>query len=139
MNRKPRPKPTMGDATIGMTTFCTTACQLTCPLDAIAAPQRPPISAWVDDDGNPNRHTMTFQIMAPTMAANKTVSPSAAFGVAMMLPTVLATLVDTSAPAKLHTAASASATRGRNALVEIGMAIALAASLKPLVKSKPRA
>jgi hypothetical protein len=51
----------------------------------------------------------------------------------MMLPTVLATFVDTSAPARLNTAASASAARGVRARVDTDVAIALAASWNPLV------
>ena len=53
MNRKPTPNPTKGEAIIGMTTFSTTACQFTWPLDASAAPHRPPIRACDDDDGRP--------------------------------------------------------------------------------------
>ena len=57
----------------------------------------------------------------------------------MPLPIVFATSVEMSAPTTFATAAIASATRGVRALVEIDVAIALAESWKPLVKSKPRA
>src|SRR6185437_2249583 len=54
-------------------------------------------------------------------------------------PTVLATLVEISAPITFMTAASARASRGVSALVDTEVAIALAESWKPLVKSNPSA
>ena len=48
-------------------------------------------------------------------------------------PTVLATFVDTSAPTTFMIAASSSAARGVSARVEPEVAIAFAASWKPLV------
>ena len=48
-------------------------------------------------------------------------------------PTVLATPSATTAPARFATAAIASAARGVSARVEIAVAMALAASWKPLV------
>ena len=51
----------------------------------------------------------------------------------MPSPTVLATLVEISAPTRFMTAARASATRGVSALVETATAMAFAASWKPLV------
>ena len=86
MSRKRQPKPTSGEATIGMTTFSTTACQLTCPLEARAAPHRPPISACEDDDGRPKYQVMRFQVIAPTTAAKTTDQPSVVAGAVMMLP-----------------------------------------------------
>jgi hypothetical protein len=59
-------------------------------------------------------------------------------GASMMpLPTVLATPVPIRAPTKFMTAAMISATRGVSARVETDVAIALAASWNPLVKSTP--
>ena len=49
------------------------------------------------------------------------------------MPTVAATLVETSAPRTFVTAAIASATRGVSARVETEVAMALAESWKPLV------
>src|SRR3954462_8546251 len=57
----------------------------------------------------------------------------------MMLPTVLATFTETSEPARLKTAARANAARGVRARVDTDVAIALAASWNPLVKSNPSA
>ncbi len=111
-----------------MTTLSSTEPQLTWPLDAIAAPHRPPISACDDDDGRPKYQVMRFQIVAPTTAAKTTVRPSGVVGAVMIPPTVSATLVDTSDPSKLKTAASASATRGLSARVATEVAIAFAAS-----------
>ena len=57
----------------------------------------------------------------------------------MPLPTVAATFWLMNAPAMLSRAAMPRATRGDRARVEIEVAMALAESWKPLVKSKPRA
>ena len=51
----------------------------------------------------------------------------------MPAPTVAATLVETSAPTTFMTAASSSAARGVRARVDTLVAIAFAASWKPLV------
>ena len=48
-------------------------------------------------------------------------------------PTVLATFAPRNEPSRLNTAAMASATRGVSARVDTEVAIALAASWKPLV------
>ena len=106
---------------------------------ASAAPTSPPIKAWEDEDGSPKYQVMRFHTMAPTIAANTTVRPCVVSGTEMMLPTVFATLVETSAPARLNTADSASAARGVSARVDTDVAIEFAASWKPLVKSKPSA
>src|SRR5206468_2331311 len=112
------PNPTSGDSTIGMTTFLTMTCHLTVALDAIAAPTRPPMSACDDDDGSPKYHVIRFHAIAPTTAANTTTRPSLVFGASMMLPTVSATFVDTSEPARLKTAASPNAVLGVSARVD---------------------
>jgi hypothetical protein len=31
-------------------------------------PRRPPISAWLDEDGMPRHQVITFQVIAPTRA-----------------------------------------------------------------------
>src|SRR3954454_12231282 len=117
--------PTSGDSTIGMTTFLTMTCHFTVALDARAAPTRPPISACDDEDGKPKYHVMRFHTIAPTTAAKTTTSPSCVRGTSMMpLPTVLAALAKPSAPKRLNTAASASATRGVSARVDTDVAMA---------------
>ena len=129
-----------GDTAMGTTTLLTTPCQCTTLAAPMAAPMSPPMRAWVEDDGRPNHQVIRFHVMAPIKAANTMTSPWVPDGVAMMpAPTVAATLVDTSAPTTFIAAAMSSATRGRKAFVVMETATALAASWKPLVKSKPRA
>ena len=57
----------------------------------------------------------------------------------MPVAIVAATASDRNAPAKFRTAASATASRGDSARVEIEVATALAVSWNPLVKSKASA
>jgi hypothetical protein len=57
----------------------------------------------------------------------------------MPLATVVATLIDTKAPKKLKTAAPSTARPGEIARVETIVAMALAVSWNPLVKSKNKA
>ena len=72
--------------------------------------------------------------MAPSSAAPHRTRPSSPPGASMMpLPTVSATLAPKKAPKRLATAAMASAARGVRARVDTDVAIALAASWKPLV------
>ena len=72
--------------------------------------------------------------MAPMRAAATSQSPSTPSGCSMMPePMVAATLEPKKAPKRLAMAAMASATRGVRARVETEVAIALAASWKPLV------
>jgi homoserine dehydrogenase len=52
------------------------------------------------------------------------------------LPTVVATLIEMNAPAKLNTPAISTAVRAVSARVDTVVAMALAASWNPLVKSK---
>ena len=107
---------------------------------ASAAPTSPPISACVDDDGSPKRQVTKFQVIAPMSAAKTTTSPALLCGGLMMpLPTVCATPVPSSAPARFITAAMSSAARGVSALVDTDVAIALAASWNPFVYVKSRA
>ena len=92
------------------------------------------MSACDDDDGRPNHQVMRFQPVAPTSAAATSQRPSTPLGVSMMPePMVLATLPPKKAPKRLAIAAMPSATRGVSARVETEVAMALAASWKPLV------
>jgi hypothetical protein len=83
-----------------------------------------------------------FQVIAPISAASTTVSPStpavAEFG-RIPLAIVVATLIEMNAPTKLSTAESRTATIGLSAPVAIDVAIALAVSWNPFVKSKQTA
>src|SRR4051812_34978501 len=62
-------KPAMGEVIFGMSTlfrFLSTLIALQSPpADATAAPQRPPINAWLELDGSPSHHVNKFQIMPP--------------------------------------------------------------------------
>ena len=99
-----------------------------------AEPTRPPNSACDDEDGRPKYQVSRFQAMAPTTPANTTPSPDTPCGGAIRpLPTVCATRSPKCVPMKLPIAAISNATRGVRARVLMLVAIALAASWKPLV------
>jgi hypothetical protein len=136
MSRYARLKPISGDRIIGMATLLRMTSQCTVVAEATPAPVRPPMSACVDDEGSPNHHVMRFQAMAPMSPASTMVSPwvPASPPISMMPdPIVVATSVPSSAPMRLNTAAMISATRGVSARVDTDVAMALAASWKPLV------
>ena len=80
----------------------------------------------------PKYQVTRFQTTAPTRAARTTCSVTRSV-LTMPSPTVLATLVETSAPRRLRPAAMSTATRGESARVDTDVAIALAVSWKPLV------
>jgi hypothetical protein len=101
--------------------------------DARAAPTRPPMSACDDDDGSPKYQVVKFQTIAPSSPAITTTRPWLPSGGVITSLTVLAISWPRKAPAKFITAASSSATRGVNARVETDVAMAFAASWKPLV------
>ena len=112
----------------------TTPCHSTVVPAASAAPTRPPISAWDDDEGRPKYQVSRFQAIAPTSAAKTTTRLLLPSGSSMIPePTVLATFAPRNEPSRLNTAAMASATRGVSARVDTDVAIAFAASWKPLV------
>jgi hypothetical protein len=125
-----------GDSTAGMMTFDTspshfTACE---PAAASIAPMTPPISACDELDGMPNSQVMRFQTMAPASPANTTVSVTSPVST-RPLAIVAATLSDKNAPMRFSAADRPTAILGLSALVAIDVAIALAVSWKPFVKS----
>src|SRR3982751_6852390 len=82
MISRPSRKPATGELTIGTSTFQkmpeflarlapgfdqTSACQLKSEA-ASAAPHRPPISAWLEDEGMPRHQVIRFQKMPPSSA-----------------------------------------------------------------------
>src|SRR5262245_49322883 len=92
-----------------------------------AAPQRPPINAWLELEGRPNHHVIRFQMMAPRRAEIRT------WDVTIVVSTrpdaiVFATAVPTRAPVRSIVAASRTAWRGVRTLVETTVAIELAVS-----------
>ena len=98
----------------------------------------PPMSAWLELDGRPRYHVTRFHVIAPTSPASTTFSVIAS-GSTMPLAIVAATWSETKAPRKLRTAALSTAARGDSARVETLVAIELAVSWKPFVKSKKSA
>src|SRR5919199_5364134 len=129
-----------GATAAGMSTFSTSPSPLTtpAPFATNAAPMRPPISACDELDGRPSHQVAMFQAIAPTRPAKTTVVVTAPAST-IPEPTVAATFSEMNAPAKLRTAESATAKRGDIARVETEVAIALAVSWKPLVKSNTSA
>src|SRR5690606_7944364 len=106
------------------------------PALAIAAPANPPSSACDDDDGNPKYQVIRFQLIAPSSAAHSSVGVTTV-GSMSPLEIVLATAVPTmNAARKLNDAAHATATPGDSTRVATTVAIELALSWKPLMKSK---
>ena len=66
-------KPTIGESTIGMSTFSTMLPHCTTPPAANrVAPTRPPNSACDDDDGRPKYQVIRFQAIAPSTPAKTT-------------------------------------------------------------------
>src|SRR5438270_12895540 len=125
-----------GESAIGRTTLSTSPPHFTVFAAPRAAPTRPPIRACVDDDGSPSHQVNRFQTIAPMSAAKTTTSPWVPLDTEMIpLPTVWATLVDTTAPTTFSAAAMPGAVNGRTALVEIELATAAAASRTPWVKA----
>ncbi|OAR25225.1 hypothetical protein A8W25_06130 [Streptomyces sp. ERV7] len=131
---------TMGAATAGSSTLVTTVEPFTedQPADITAAPIRPPNRAWDELDGRPSSQVTRFQRMAPTSAAKMT---SVLMPFSLMIPPeiVLATSTDRNAPTRFSAADMATAALGFRAPVEMVVAIALAVSWKPFVKSNTRA
>src|SRR5438067_13050148 len=129
-----------GARTAGTSTFATIAVPLTAsePAATSVAPTTPPMSACEELDGIPKYHVMRFQAIAPTRPANTTVSVIAPESTTP-LATTLATLSDRKAPTTFNTAERPTAIRGGSAPVAIDVAIALAVSWNPLVKSNARA
>jgi hypothetical protein len=122
-----------------MITFDTRPCHFTAcePAAASIEPMTPPISACEELDGMPNSQVTRFQTMAPASPANTTASVTRPVWTSP-LAIVAATLSDRNAPTRFSAADSATAARGLSALVAIDVAIALAVSWNPLVKSNDK-
>src|SRR5947208_8767331 len=111
------------------------------PAAAMPAPHKPPMRAWVELLGSPRYHVTRFQEIAPSSAAITITRPGL---MARVLAIVFETFAwknatVTTAPTRLKTAARPTAARGERALVEMDVAIALAVSWKPFVKSNTTA
>src|SRR4051795_11277071 len=136
----PTTKATTGAITAGISTLPITPSAKTAsaPAAAKAEPTTPPISAWDELEGRPSHQVTRFQKIAPTRPANTTVGVITS-PLTTSLATVAATASEMKAPAKLKTAAYATAIRGGMACVEIEVATTFAVSWNPLVKSKTSA
>src|SRR5215213_918212 len=140
ITRNAKPKPTNGDSTIGMTTLSRITDQCTTLPEAMAAPTSPPMRACEDDEGSPKYQVIRFQAVAPSRPPMTMTMPWIADPPGTMTSaTVLATSCPRNAPIRFMTAAIARAIRGVRARVDTEVAMAFAASWKPLVKSKPSA
>src|SRR5262245_19195802 len=142
MNAAATAKPSGGEMTSHVTTLAT-APQLTPPNPpsaAIAAPTRPPMNACVELLGRPKYQVMRFHAIPPTSPARMIVTVGSFSSDAMVLDTALPnTTTVTSAPTRLRVAASPTASRALIARVDTAVAIALAVSWNPFVKSKASA
>src|SRR3984893_4577952 len=132
MMSPPRTNPATGEVSIGTITFGHIPAlhfitdQFPWAV-ANAAPQSPPMSAWLELDGRPNHHVVMFQTN-PAITAESTVDIVTTSASTSPLPTVAATAPPRSAPVRLKNAAMAIACRGVSTLVETTVAMALAAS-----------
>ena len=127
-------KPRVGERTRGTSTFCTSADHLNAdtPAFATTAPASAPMSACDELEGMPNHHVMRFHTHAPTRAASTTCCVTIA-GSANPEAIVLATAVPPMAPKKFNIPAQMTAVRTGSTPVETTVAIAFAASWKPLM------
>src|SRR5215218_7209887 len=139
MSTNPRAMPNSGDSGMNKMVFSRLLASST-PKPALAtpAPAKPPMRACEDEVGRPSHQVRRFQAMAPASPAKTTASLTTAEST--VLPTVLATCVwKTRKAMKLNRAAQMTASRGVRTLVETTVAMELAASWKPLVKSNTSA
>src|SRR5918999_387343 len=139
MRMNPRASPSSGDSGMNRMVFWRLSASRTPkPALAIPAPPKPPMSACEEEVGRPSHQVRKFQAMAPVSPAKITASLTTAEST--VLPTVLATWVwKTRKATKLNSAAQTTAIRGVSTRVETTVAIELAASWKPLVKSNTSA
>ena len=117
-----------------------TALKLIAPAPAATqvAPIRPPKSACDELDGSPRNQVTRFHRMAPTSPA-KITTGLMSFSSTSPPEIVFATWTDRKAPTRFRHRGQATAVLGRNAPVAIDVAMALAVSWKPFVKSKASA
>src|SRR6185436_16181349 len=106
------------------------------PAFTTAAPAKPPMRACEDEVGRPHHHVTRSQAMAPISPARIT-HWSTTSACTTPLPTVVATCTPKpKAATKLKKAAHTTACSGVSTRVETTVAMELAASWKPLMKSK---
>src|SRR3954471_16290579 len=129
-----------GASAAGRTILFSTVLKLiaSAPPATQVAPIRPPKSACDELEGSPRNQVSRFHRMAPTRPAKIT---TGLMSVSSTSPPeiVFATWTERKAPVRFRQAAIATAVLGRNAPVAIDVAMALAVSWKPFVKSKANA
>ena len=109
------------------------------PAPAIPAPMRPPMSAWLLDEGMPKYQVMRFYAIAPRSAA-RLMGRVTGKGSITFFPMVVGTAtLNMNAPAKFQNAARRTAVLGLRTFVATTVAMEFAESWKPLMKSKMRA
>src|SRR5919202_3334239 len=136
MTRNAAAKPSSGENTRPWNVFSSPPTWITFqPAPATPAPTRLKISAWLELDGSPRYQVTRFHTMAAISAETTSVWVETSGGM-MPLPTVVATAVPDRAPTKLRTPAISTARPGDSTRVATTVAIALAVSWKPLMKSK---
>src|SRR5215216_7271066 len=139
MSTNPRAMPNSGDSGMNRMVFSRLP-RSNAPKPALAtpAPAKPPMRACDEEVGRPSHQVRKFQLTAPMSPAKTTASLTTSGST--VLPTVLATCVwKTRKAMKLNRAAQRTASRGVSTRVETTVAIELAASWKPLVKSNTSA
>jgi hypothetical protein len=95
--------------------------------EASAAPQRPPIRAWLELEGKPSHHVRRFQA-TPASNAQNSVSMATTSTSTNPVAIVEATAVPASAPRRSNVAARRIAWRGVRTFVATMVATALAVS-----------
>ena len=106
---------------------------------ATAAPTMPPTRAWDDELGSPRYQVSMFQAMAPTRPAKITPTESTSCSTTPLAMVLATWVLNTRKATKLNTAAQTTARRGESTRVATMVAIELAASCMPLVKSNASA
>ena len=136
----PRASPISGDSTMNTPIFRRPPAFRTLkPALATGRAGMPPMRACDELVGSPSHQVIRFQAMAPTSPAKTTPIVTTA-GSTTPLAMVVATLVpNTRKATKLKNAAHTTAIRGDSTRVETTVAIELAASWKPLMKSNTSA
>ncbi|VVB87070.1 Uncharacterised protein [uncultured archaeon] len=139
-NKNPIARPIIGDITIKSTTFSTPeAFTELMPAAAIPAPISPPTSAWLLEVGRPIYQVIRSHITAPERAAK--IRFTVTIFVSMIPVPIIAAIAvpKTRGPTRLKTAAIVTAFNGESTFVATTVAIALAESWNPLIKSNNRA
>src|SRR5215207_5944901 len=136
-SKKAPRNPRRGEKTIPCSTLPTPSTLIaSAPAAAVPAPTIEKTSAWLELEGMPYHQVTRFQAMAESSAAATKVWVANS-GAMIPSPTVLATAVPLRAPITLNTAAMRTARPGESTRVATEVAIALAVSWKPLMKSNP--